>query len=175
MTPDADAVISITSGDDQSGPEGELLPLPLEVTVSDIDSGRPEPGVTVLFAAGMASPGPFPQMRSTDAMGRAAVSVAPSRGLNTAIVTLVNVGAPTAGFTMFGIVDGGTFDAGVADAGLIDGGLSERVYLVSCGCNSGAPGSLILLGLAFSARRLWRPRSSCARTRGEPTQGWSGR
>jgi uncharacterized protein (TIGR03437 family) len=69
------ALITINSGNNQSGTPGKQLPLPIVATVTDL-GGNPAPGVTMSFTASPANGATFTSVRSvTDAAGKISATV----------------------------------------------------------------------------------------------------
>jgi uncharacterized protein (TIGR03437 family) len=69
------ALISINSGNNQSGTPGKQLPLPIVATVTDL-GGNPTPGVNMTFTASPANGATFTSVRSvTDASGKVSATV----------------------------------------------------------------------------------------------------
>jgi parallel beta-helix repeat protein len=131
--------ITIVRGDPQSGPPGVVLPVPLEIEVSDVLGGRVEPLVPVTFvtSGGVLL---FDAGTVTDANGRALVTAAPGPGTNTVRAALVGVGGATpAVFTLTGTVDAGAPDAGAADSGVVDSGTADSGVADSGTADSGLP------------------------------------
>jgi uncharacterized protein (TIGR03437 family) len=69
------ALITINSGNNQSGTPGKQLPLPIVATVTDL-GGNPTPGVAMSFTASPANGATFTSVRSvTDAAGKISATV----------------------------------------------------------------------------------------------------
>jgi hypothetical protein len=93
------ALLEKVGGDDQFGPAGSVLPLPLEVRVLD-DEARPVPGVTVDFEVSAGGGTIEPGSTFTDASGVAAATwtLGPEPGANHALVDAGDIEGSPASF-----------------------------------------------------------------------------
>jgi hypothetical protein len=103
------ALLEKIGGDEQFGPAGSVLPLPLEVRVLD-DDARPVPGVTVTFEASAGGGTIDPASTFTDASGVATATwtLGPEPGANHALVDAGDIEGSPASFVARGDPEDGS-------------------------------------------------------------------